>query len=381
MQHASDRALFANQLRGVAVIAVLIVHWCGVYWFSRDVVASYIHAPVVEGPSSSMIYWLTIPTFNYGPFGVSIFFLISGFVIPFSLNRLEPAKFLVARFLRIYPTYIVASLIMLGLVYLSSRYWGQAFAMPWDRLIANLLLLQGNAHYPSIDMVNWTLAIEIKFYIIAALLYRSIKAGNTLPIILFAVAVLAACEALPGLLAGWDLRPGLVDSLKTELMCVIFMFIGTGFYHHYTGTYTLRKLLAYITILMTVFLICWPHTDWIVQMPSVPQNYVYGFLVFALSYMMKGYFRPFAPLDFIANISYSIYVTHSIIGYLSIRILMDRGLSFPVSGLLTLGFVLTLAYALHRLVEVPTMKMGKAIFKHKARPAPAAPVELEQATK
>lgn len=241
MQHASDRALFANQLRGVAVIAVLIVHWCGVYWFSRDVVASYIHAPVVEGPSSSMIYWLTIPTFNYGPFGVSIFFLISGFVIPFSLNRLEPAKFLVARFLRIYPTYIVASLIMLGLVYLSSRYWGQAFAMPWDRLIANLLLLQGNAHYPSIDMVNWTLAIEIKFYIIAALLYRSIKAGNTLPIILFAVAVLAACEALPGLLAGWDLRPGLVDSLKTELMCVIFMFIGTGFYHHYTGTYTLRK--------------------------------------------------------------------------------------------------------------------------------------------
>ncbi|WP_426809321.1 acyltransferase family protein [Pseudomonas sp. WOUb67] len=381
MQHASDRALFANQLRGVAVIAVLIVHWCGVYWFSRDVVASYIHAPVVEGPSSSMIYWLTIPTFNYGPFGVSIFFLISGFVIPFSLNRLEPAKFLVARFLRIYPTYIVASLIMLGLVYLSSRYWGQAFTMPWDRLFANLLLLQGNAHYPSIDMVNWTLAIEIKFYIMAALLYRSIKAGNTLPIILFAVAVLAACEALPGLLAGWDLRPGLVDSLKTELMCVIFMFIGTGFYHHYTGTYTLRKLLAYITILMTVFLICWPHTDWIVQMPSVPQNYVYGLLVFALSYSMKGYFRPFAPLDFIANISYSIYVTHSIIGYLSIRILMDQGLSFPVSGLLTLGFVLTLAYALHRLVEVPTMKLGKAIFKHKARPAPAAPVELEQATK
>ncbi|QOC99424.1 hypothetical protein [Pseudomonas putida] len=56
MQQASDRALFANQLRGVAVIAVLIVHWCGVYWFSRDVVASYIHAPIVEGPSSSMIY-------------------------------------------------------------------------------------------------------------------------------------------------------------------------------------------------------------------------------------------------------------------------------------------------------------------------------------
>ncbi len=381
MQQASDRALFANQLRGVAVIAVLIVHWCGVYWFSRDVVASYIHAPIVEGPSSSMIYWLTIPTFNYGPFGVSIFFLISGFVIPFSLNRLAPVKFLVARLLRIYPTYIVASLIMLALVYLSSRYWGQPFSMALDRLFANLLLLQGNLHYPSIDMVNWTLAIEIKFYIIAALLYRCIKSGNAFPLILFAVAVLAACEALPALLGGWELRPGLVESLETELMCVIFMFIGTGFYHHYTGTYTTRQLLTYVAILMLVFLLCWPHTDWVVQMPSVPQNYVYGLVLFSVSYTLRKYFRPFAPLDFIANISYSIYVTHSIIGYLSLRILMDQGLSFPVSGLLTLIFVLTLAYALYRLVEVPTMHLGKRIFGKRVGPAPTSSLNLAQADK
>lgn len=369
MQQASDRALFANQLRGLAIVAVIIVHWCGIYWFARDTVAAYIHAPVVEGPSSSMINFLTIPTFNYGPFGVAVFFLISGFVIPFSLNRLAPGQFLVARFLRIYPTYIVGSLVMLGLVYLSSRYWGQAFSMPLDRLLANLMLIQGNVAQPTIDLVNWTLSIEIKFYILAALMYRAIKTGNAYPIFLFAAAVLGVSEASAAVAGITHIPLGLIESLKTELMCVIFMFIGTGFYHHYTGTYTTRQLATYSTILMILFLLCWPHTVWLAQVPSVPQNYVYGFIVFTVSYLLRGYFRPFAPLDFIANISYSIYVLHSIIGYLSIRILMDQGLSFPVSGLLTLIFVLALSYLLHRLVEIPTMHLGKHLFSKKTRPA------------
>jgi len=380
MQHASDRALFANQLRGVAVIAVLIVHWCGVYWFARDTVASYVHAPALEGTPPSMIFWLTPPTFNYGPFGVSLFFLISGFVIPFSLNRLAPGPFLIARLLRIYPTYIVASLIMLTLVYLSSRYWGQAFSMPLDRLLANLLLIQDNLSSPSIDLVNWTLSIEIKFYLIAALLHRSIKAGNSHPIFLFSVLVLAACEALPHLANRGSIPIGLIESLETELMCVIFMFIGTGFYHHYTGTYTTRQLATYIAILLTVFLVCWPHTQWLPQIPNIPQNYVYGLVVFTVSYRLRRHFRPIAPLDFIANISYSFYVLHSIIGYLSMRILMDQGLSYPAAGLVALVLVLVLAYGLHRFVEVPTMHWGKRLFRQKVAPSAPVPAPLPQHT-
>lgn len=365
MQKNSDRALFANQLRGLAVVAVIIVHWCGVYWYARETVASYIHAPLAEGPSSRMIQWLTIPTFNYGPFGVSIFFLISGFVIPFSLARLAPGKFLIARLLRIYPTYIVASLIMLGLVYLSSVYWGQEFSMPLDRLVENLLLLQGNFGSPTIDLVNWTLSIEIKFYIVAALLCQSIRTGNAYPIFLFSAAVLAATQAFPQLLGGVHASAELVDSLKTEFMCVIFMFVGTGFYHHYTGTYTTRQLVQYTTVLIILFVLCWQHTSWGNQVPDVPQNYLYGLAVFSVSYALRRYFRPIAPLDFLANISYSVYVLHSIIGYLSIRILMDQGFTFPVSGLMTLVFVLALSYGLHVLVERPTMHLGKRLFSNR----------------
>jgi len=353
------------------VVAVIMVHWCGIYWGAREAVASYIHAPVIEGPPSSMSRWLDIPTFNYGPFGVSIFFLISGFVIPFSLARTAPLKFLVARFLRIYPTYIVASFTMLLLVYLSSRYWGQSYTLSLSNLVANLTLVQENLSIPSIDLVNWTLSIEIKFYLVAALLYMAIRKGNPLPIIFYAVLVLAFCSVPTSL---WP--PGLtsvisIDSLKTELMYTVFMFVGTGFYHHYTGDHSGRQLFQYCAVLLVIFMLCWPRTSWVGPTSDVPQNYMYGLLTFGVSYLFRDKFRPIWPLDFLANISYSVYVLHSIIGYLSIRILMDQGCTFPVAGLLTLIFVLVLAYGLHVLVERPTMHMGKNLFKTKVAPPDA----------
>ncbi|WP_092409923.1 acyltransferase [Pseudomonas sp. NFACC02] len=374
MKKNSDRALFANQLRGLAVVAVIIVHWCGIYWYARGVVASYIYAPMLEGSPPGGLDYLKIPTVNYGPFGVSIFFLISGFVIPFSLARLAPGQFLIARLLRIYPTYIAASLLMLATVWLSSRYWGQAFSMPLGRLLANLVLLQGNLGSASIDLVNWTLSIEIKFYIVAALLYRSIRSGNAYPIFLFAAGVLAGTVLFPHLLDGMNVSSVVVDSLKTELMCVIFMFVGTGFYHHYTGTYTTRQLVQYSAILLVLFMLCWPNTSWVTQIPEIPQNYVYGLLVFSVSYVFRRYFRPIAPLDFLSNISYSVYVLHSIIGYASLRFFMGNGFSFFISALLTSIFVLCLSYALHRLVEKPTMHLGKKIFQVNVAPEPRTTV-------
>ncbi len=51
------------------------------------------------------------PWFMPGPFGVALFFLISGLVIPFSFDRHRTGAFLLARLLRIYPTYLAALLI------------------------------------------------------------------------------------------------------------------------------------------------------------------------------------------------------------------------------------------------------------------------------
>lgn len=377
MAGATDKALFANQLRAFAVLSVMFVHWCGIYWLARETVGTAVFAPPIEGLGSRLIFWLTPPTVNYGPLGVAVFFLISGFVIPFSLNRLNAKAFLVSRIFRIFPTYIVASMLSLLVVWLSSRYWGLPFTLPLDVILANFALVHSNFGYPTIDLVNWSLVIELKFYVVSAVLYAAIRKGHLATFIFFGLVVLLLCEWIPAGTPNLDFH-GLtivVEAIKREFMIVIYMFVGTCFYHHYVGNIGVRKLLLAIASLLIIWGICWSHTELLGEMPLVPLNYVYGLLIFALAYSFRRYFRPIAPLDFLANISYPLYIVHSLMGYSIMRIAMDKGV--PYLGSLVLAFVVVVgvAYGLHITVERSSMLAGKRLGRWLAGDNPVAAAE------
>jgi peptidoglycan/LPS O-acetylase OafA/YrhL len=107
----SKKVDFANTLRGIAALSVVISHYFGVFWLYRSAVSSFINAP--ELPLSTYaipnyINWLhKFPLFNWGAYGVALFFIISGFVIPFSLHKVNRLGFCVSRIFRIIPLYIV----------------------------------------------------------------------------------------------------------------------------------------------------------------------------------------------------------------------------------------------------------------------------------
>ena len=83
-QHKSQ---FADTLRGIAAGLVLLDH-------TLDLAGLSLTAK--------------FPLLSLGQLGVALFFLVSGFVIPISLPKYSVPGFLVARVLRIYPTYAVA---------------------------------------------------------------------------------------------------------------------------------------------------------------------------------------------------------------------------------------------------------------------------------
>lgn len=363
MTSKTEKAIFANQLRAVAIISVILVHWLGVYWLARETVSSYIHAPLETETTPAILEMISFKTLNYGPLGVSIFFLVSGFVIPFSLAKLTRLEFIVGRIFRIYPTYVAATTVSLGCAWLSSKYWNTEFSIDMETTLYNLLLIHSNTYKSTIDLVNWSLAIEIKFYIISTLLYKSIRAGSMDHIVLLAIAVLAFCEWVPPNFS--PIRMGeqnfSLESLKAELMVIVFMFIGTCFYHHYTGNITTAKLGIYSSILLACVLICWPHTEWVGGLPYVPINYLYGLIVFTAFYTFRSKIRTFKPLDFVASISYPLYIIHSICGYTLIRVLTDLGTEAWQAILIALPLVTAIAYLLHRTVENHTMHTGKQI--------------------
>lgn len=91
----TTKVIFADQLRTIAFLSVVIVHWVGVYSIHKDVVSRLTSSPLSNN-NFEYIYRainLPLPNFNYGPFGVSIFFLISGFVVSFSLRSRSSISF------------------------------------------------------------------------------------------------------------------------------------------------------------------------------------------------------------------------------------------------------------------------------------------------
>lgn len=365
-----DRAgkiIFADQLRAVAALCVLIVHLLGMYWLGREVVAAHIFAPVLQGPSAKSLAAISFTYFNFGPFGVALFFLVSGFVIPFSVTKATRLRFLAARALRIYPTYAACLAIGLFAVWLSSRFWHLPFGWGAKQILQNVLLVHNLAGTDSIDMVNWSLAVEIKFYLIACLLAVPIARGRILPLLgaslTVALGIAGIAYGIPGGTVSLSFVIVRVDQLAHDLLFVPFMLVGTMFSYRYRGLISRAQLLISVSALLAIFLASWPLTILKSFFSAVPINYFYALAVFALAYAWRDRFRPVWWVDWLASVSYPLYALHTLIGYSAMRFLGAAGVTYYLAFFLATAIAAGLAYLVHRAFELPAQNLGKWLMR------------------
>ena len=187
------RLVFANQLRGMAVVSVIVGHYAGFYWGGRDIVSAFTATPI-ENDVQAPTYVLTIQQwFNFGPFGVAVFFLISGLVVPISLAHHSGLSFLIARFIRIMPTFTVGASLCLCVVWMNSAFWHIPFppGFDWAAIGGTFFLVQNYFMASDFTLVAWTLCVEWKFYVIVALMAPAIRRGNV-PALLFVALLFLA---------------------------------------------------------------------------------------------------------------------------------------------------------------------------------------------
>ncbi|MEI9891026.1 MAG: acyltransferase family protein [Caulobacteraceae bacterium] len=106
---------------------------------------------------------------SLGLFGVGVFFMISGFVIPFSLAQIQPAGLRGQPLAADYPTYAAGVLVGIVAMYIG----GLIYKVPWDIPLSTLPLAVPGLHElaksPTYDGVIWTVDIELKFYLVCLL--------------------------------------------------------------------------------------------------------------------------------------------------------------------------------------------------------------------
>ena len=359
-----ERLVFANQLRGLAALSVLISHFAGVFWGMRDFIGLSTSSPPIEGATPAVVVALSNPWFNYGPFGVGIFFLLSGLVIPLSLDRHTRASFMAARVLRIYPTFLVALLIEMAVLHASAAYWHRPFPFSNWQIAENALLIHTSLGQPVIDLVNWTLCIEMKFYLLMALFAPQIRSGRSLPLFCLAGAILAAHFAVSRGLLGLAMPngPGFWQASSYEALFLIFMFIGVLFSFHHRRQLSTPWLLASVTTLFMIFSVCWPLSSIGSQFPVAWFNYAYAGALFSVFYCLRSYAQAFFPLDFLASISFPLYLIHAMVGFALLKWLMiGWHWTYSLAVSLTFVSVVLLATVLHMTIERPTMALGRRL--------------------
>lgn len=110
--------------------------------------------------------WLSVPEVTwltkYGQYGVQLFFIISGFVIAWSMHGRTPWQFFRARALRLVPAFVVA----VGVASAVTALWGAPwFQVTWPQVLANLTFFAQPMGVAHVDGVYWTLQTEWQFYL------------------------------------------------------------------------------------------------------------------------------------------------------------------------------------------------------------------------
>jgi peptidoglycan/LPS O-acetylase OafA/YrhL len=141
-------------LRLVAALMVCVYHYGG---RGGDIAHAW-------GRSPNRIFPHLAGPFSYGPLGVQIFFVISGFVICMSGWGRSVKDFAISRIVRLYPAYWAA----LVIVTVAFAWAGYQRVSDAD-LLTNFTMLQMPAGAERVLGVCWTLWAEMRFYLLFAL--------------------------------------------------------------------------------------------------------------------------------------------------------------------------------------------------------------------
>lgn len=282
---------------------------------------------------------------SVGYLGVELFFVISGFVITLSMyNSGYQLKkfplFFLKRLTRLEPPYILSIPIICALNFtssFSSHFQGASFAIDYCQLLLHLGYLIPFSPYNWLNPVYWSLGIEFQFYILIGLLFPFIFTPNrTIFAVIFTLFAV-----------GYILVPYESSIFHYGLYFVLgFLFAKLEFRQF-------KEPLFYFYIAATLSCLGLKGD---INMFSI------GLLSFLFFHFYKHSRNK--VLDFIGNISYSLYLLHVPIGgriiNLSLRFGNSKLIAYSAIAL-ALFFSIAAAYLFYRLVEIPSIRWSKRI--------------------
>jgi peptidoglycan/LPS O-acetylase OafA/YrhL len=392
---APVRLAWLDALRGYAALVVVCFHL----------------SPVVLGNQRHLAILRHI---DLGKYGVLLFFLVSGYVIPMSLEHHGSLRrFWIGRLCRIYPAYLAAIALVAVLAATGLLAWPAGLRHETvTGVLAHATMMPDLLGQRGAIRVFWTLAYEMTFYLIvsglfawrlhrhstwwaAGLALTALLAGPRLPdnlfgatftsrritaavlVLLTTLSILAYVRRRLVLTAGTAgialvLLPALnghsgagstVIASWQGLLLLAVMFAGTVVYRaQHSQTSRPAATAALATVAVCIIGSHWTHLDnpvvhrvWLTTTAAVT-------LTFLGAYALRN--RPVpAAFTWLGRISYSLYLLHVVVLFMIPHIVPDLGTQplavRAAAGLAYLAAALGLAAVAYRTVEKPGQALGR----------------------
>lgn len=307
--------------------------------------------------------------FRFGITGVDLFFIISGFVIMMSIERIQYGyEFIISRFCRLFPTYWVCVTVTLIIIMLAKPYYNEPVIVPWHQYWANMTMFQYYLGYENLDGPYWTMIVEMSFYLLILLLFY-VKALRSIVFILVSLVVLMTI-----LTEKYSTDPFTQHFLYNfPLMESFPLFVaGILFYKVFKQD---KKYIPYIFLIIGCYLaqvLLYRHCGRAAgHVSHAEYKLILGiyFLFFFLLLFRKLKFIVNRYTLFLGKISFALYLIHQ---YLSINLiipyLMDHGTSYYIAAFaVALPVSILFATAITFWVEIPVGRWLKPRLYEVAR--------------
>ncbi|HJT34366.1 MAG TPA: acyltransferase [Pirellulales bacterium] len=341
----TPRIEILDPLRGLAALAVA--------WFHFTTCNAFLQSAWLKASGT------------YGWLGVDVFFVISGFVIPYSMYaggyhpRQHFVRFLGKRLARLEPPYLMSLILVISLAYLKPLVFPETaeskppFSVP--QLLLHLGYLNTFFDYEWLTPVYWTLGIEFQYYLFVALVYPLLASRRAIlgPLSVLALASLALLVKSP---------------------IFVFHFLGLFAFGILAFQYHVRLLprKAFLAAILLVSAITAASLTWVIAVVGGVTALVIAFVPMPRSSALKVFV-------YFGTISYSIYLLHTIIGGPVVHIgsRFGSGPAWEVAILTAaIGASLLAAMVFHQLVERPAQGLSSRI-KYSAWSAAALRTSLD----
>jgi exopolysaccharide production protein ExoZ len=282
--------------------------------------------------------------FSYGQLGVLVFFLISGFIIVYSLTNAgyRPSqfwRFLIKRSIRIDPSYyatIILTLLLFKVLSEIPSFKGAAIPFVAQQFLAHVLYIVPFTNYSFYNHIFWTLCVEFQFYLLVGLLYFAVdsRTYRIMFLLLFCASCLVNSKIDYYLVFTYApvfcLGMSLVDVVNTR----------SKYRYAIPALFIVIIALRFSPLTCIVLLLC------------------------ALAIIYVDWFNK--PMYLLGEISYSLYLTHTLTAIIINGLLKRLGVDLSHNQLFWLfiqvAAAIVFARVFYRLIEKHSLRLSKKIF-------------------